>query len=55
MAPRLKVAIIGCGWVSDWHARDGMCLLPELFEIAACCDTDASRRETFADIGASIA
>src|SRR5262245_53296837 len=25
-----------------------MCLLPALFEIAACCDTDASRRETFA-------
>jgi predicted dehydrogenase len=48
VAQRLKVAIVGCGWVSDWHARDGLCLLPDLFEIAACCDTDMARLETFA-------
>jgi predicted dehydrogenase len=48
VAPRLKVAIVGCGWVSDWHARDGLCHLPELFEIAACCDLDAARGAAFA-------
>jgi predicted dehydrogenase len=48
VAKRVKVAIVGCGWVSDWHARDGLCHLPELFEIAACCDVDAARCETFA-------
>jgi predicted dehydrogenase len=48
VAKRLKIAIVGCGWVSDWHARDGLYRLPELFEIAACCDIDAGRREAFA-------
>ena len=49
MAKCLNVAIIGCGWVSDWHARDGLSLLPDLFRIVACCDTDAQKRAAFAE------
>ena len=32
---RLNVAIVGCGWVADWHARDGLAQLPELFAMSA--------------------
>ena len=49
MPRRLNVAIIGCGWVSDWHARDGLALLPDLFRITACCDTDPQRLKAFAE------
>jgi predicted dehydrogenase len=45
---RLNVAIIGCGWVSDWHARDGLAHLPDLFRITACCDTEPERLKAFA-------
>jgi predicted dehydrogenase len=45
---RLNVAIIGCGWVADWHARDGLAHLPELFALVACHDTDATRMRAFA-------
>ena len=49
MPKRLNVAMIGCGWVSDWHARDGLALLPDLFRITACCDTDPQRLRAFAE------
>jgi predicted dehydrogenase len=45
---RLNVAIIGCGWVADWHARDGLAHLPELFALTACHDTDAAKMRAFA-------
>ena len=45
----LNVAIVGCGWVSDWHARDGFALLPDQFRITACCDTNAERLHAFAE------
>jgi predicted dehydrogenase len=48
MAKRMNVAIVGCGWVSDWHVADGLALLPDLFTVAACCDTDAERLKQFA-------
>jgi predicted dehydrogenase len=45
---RLDVAIVGCGWVADWHVRDGFALLPDLFSVVACCDTNVSRLQEFA-------
>jgi predicted dehydrogenase len=45
---RLNVAIAGCGWVADWHARDGLKHIPQLFALTACCDTDATKRNEFA-------
>ncbi|ODT82474.1 MAG: hypothetical protein ABS76_07595 [Pelagibacterium sp. SCN 64-44] len=48
MTKVLGVAIIGCGWVSDWHVEDGFAKLPELFEVRACCDLDAKKAQAFA-------
>ncbi|MCO5090363.1 Gfo/Idh/MocA family oxidoreductase [Bosea sp. (in: a-proteobacteria)] len=45
---RLRVAIVGCGWVGGLHVAAGFGLLPELFEVAACCDVDAARAVGFA-------
>lgn len=45
---RLNVAIVGCGWVADWHARDGLAHIPDLYSIAACCDVDRKRANAFA-------
>jgi len=47
---KLNIAIIGCGWVADWHVRDGLALLPEKFSLIACCDLDEVRRKKFAEI-----
>lgn len=44
----LRVAIIGCGWVADWHVEDGFAPLPELFSVVGCCDTNAERLREFA-------
>jgi predicted dehydrogenase len=44
----LNAAIVGCGWVADWHVADGLARLPERFQVIACCDTDATRRTAFA-------
>ena len=46
---RLNIAIIGCGWVADWHVRDGLALLPDLFNLSICCDADEKRMKEFAD------
>lgn len=46
---RLNAAIVGCGWVADWHARDGIAALPEQFALTACCDSDPSRAAQFAE------
>jgi predicted dehydrogenase len=43
----LNVAIIGCGWVADWHAAD-LLQLPERFGVGACCDVDEAKRAAFA-------
>jgi predicted dehydrogenase len=45
---RLNVAIVGCGWVADWHARDGLAQLPELFALSACHDTETTKMREFA-------
>jgi predicted dehydrogenase len=46
---RLNIAIVGCGWVSDWHVRDGLALLPDLFAVTTCCDSDEKRMKEFGD------
>ena len=46
--PRLNAAIVGCGWVADWHTRDGLVHLPDLYSVAACCDLDSDRAKQFA-------
>jgi predicted dehydrogenase len=44
----LDVALVGCGWVADWHVADGLARLPERFRAIACCDTDEERLAAFA-------
>jgi predicted dehydrogenase len=54
----LRVAIVGCGWVAGLQMTGGYSHLPELFEIALCCDVDAEKARRFAaeyGIGESIA
>ena len=46
---RLNIAIVGCGWVADWHVRDGLAFLPDLFAVTICCDSDEKRLTEFAD------
>jgi predicted dehydrogenase len=45
---RLNIAIVGCGWVADWHVRDGLAKIPERFVLSACCDIDSAKRNAFA-------
>lgn len=45
----LNVAIIGCGWVADWHVQDGFAHLPKRFNVLACCDRDIERAKQFAE------
>lgn len=44
----LNAAIVGCGWVSDWHFADGLAHLPDRFRLLACCDTHSERLDAFA-------
>lgn len=44
----IKIAIVGCGWVAGTQIETGFALLPDLFEIVACCDVDEARMESFA-------
>ncbi|MBV9538192.1 MAG: Gfo/Idh/MocA family oxidoreductase [Acidisphaera sp.] len=44
---RLRVAIVGCGWVSGSHMEEGYKQLPDAFDVLACCDRDRERAETF--------
>ena len=46
---RLGAAIVGCGWVADWHVADGMAHLPESFSVVACCDTSEEKLSAFAE------
>jgi predicted dehydrogenase len=46
---RLNIAIVGCGWVADWHVNDGLAHLPALFSLTTCCDSDEKRMKEFAD------
>lgn len=44
----LNAAIVGCGWVSDWHVADGITHLPGSFRLLVCCDTNHDRVDAFA-------
>ena len=44
----LNAAIVGCGWVSDWHVSDGLAHLPKSYRLLACCDTNSNRLDAFA-------
>ena len=44
----LKVAIVGCGWVAGTQVKTGFSALPDLFDLAVCCDSVAGRAEAFA-------
>jgi predicted dehydrogenase len=46
---RLKVAVIGCGWVGGSQIERGFAELADRFEVIAACDTDPERLATFAD------
>jgi predicted dehydrogenase len=46
---RLKVAIVGCGWVAGTQISTGFGPLPNLFEVVACCDTNTATLADFAD------
>jgi predicted dehydrogenase len=45
----IRIGIAGCGWVAGTQMETGFALLPELFEVLACCDLDDARLHAFAD------
>jgi len=45
---KLRLAIVGCGWVAGTQYETGYSHLPELFDVVAACDMAADRAETFA-------
>lgn len=45
----LKVAMVGCGWVAGLQVENGFAHLPDLFQVAACCDLDEGRLNGFAE------
>jgi len=45
---RLRVAIIGCGWVAGTQMTTGYSHLRDLFEVAIACDSDRDRATAFA-------
>ena len=53
MADKLRLALVGCGAISDWH-RIGIRAVPEI-EIAAAVDVDRTRAEaSAAEYGAEV-
>ncbi len=46
---KLKVAIVGCGWVAGNQIENGFALLRELFDVAVCCEIEPARLTAFAD------
>src|SRR5512138_1550497 len=44
----LNAAIVGCGWVSDWHVADGIAHVPDRYRLLVCCDTNPERLDAFA-------
>lgn len=45
---KLRLAIVGCGWVAGTQYETGYSHLPELFDVAVCCDIAADKAEAFA-------
>jgi predicted dehydrogenase len=53
VSERLRLALVGCGAISEWHRR-AIARVPEI-EIAACVDVDTARAEAAAaDSGAAV-
>lgn len=46
---KLNMAVIGCGWVADWHVADGLAQLPDKFNVVAACDINTQRLSEFAE------
>ncbi|MBN3849604.1 Gfo/Idh/MocA family oxidoreductase [Paraburkholderia sp. Ac-20342] len=44
----LNAAIVGCGWVADWHIDDGLAHLKDRFRVLVSCDKDIERARSFA-------
>lgn len=52
MADKLRLALVGCGAISDWH-RTAIAAVPEI-EITACIDIDVARaKEVASPLGAA--
>jgi predicted dehydrogenase len=45
---KLRVAVIGCGWAGDLQMTYGFNLLPDPFEVVACCSRSEEHRRAFA-------
>jgi predicted dehydrogenase len=53
MAGEIRLALVGCGAISEWH-RNALASVPEI-EIVACVDADPTRAQTAAgEAGASV-
>jgi len=46
---KLRVAMIGCGWVAGIQVQDGFLKLRDRFEVCACCASDIQTAEKFAN------
>lgn len=47
--PKLKIAIVGCGWVAGNQFENGFALLRNHFDVAVCCEIDPVRLAAFAE------
>jgi predicted dehydrogenase len=45
---RLRIGIVGCGWVAGSQMERGFGLLPDDFAVVSCCDADAGKATAFA-------
>lgn len=48
MSGRMRVAIVGCGWVAGSQIERGFALLADRFVVSACCDPDPAKAAAFA-------
>jgi predicted dehydrogenase len=45
---KLRVAIVGCGWVAGTQMTTGFQHLKDLFEVVVACDVNPDTAQTFA-------
>jgi predicted dehydrogenase len=45
---KLRLAIVGCGWVAGTQYETGYSHLPDLFDVAVCCDIVPEKADAFA-------
>lgn len=46
---KLRIAIVGCGWVAGNQFENGFAHLRDLYDVAVCCEIDPVRLAAFAD------